>query len=33
MTTLRSAVQEYLAVRRSLGFQLRDPGRLLDAAR
>jgi integrase/recombinase XerD len=29
MTALRSAVQEYLAVRRSLGFQLRDPGRLL----
>ena len=29
MTTLRSAVQQYLAVRRSLGFQLSDAGRLL----
>ena len=29
MTTLRSAVQQYLAMRRSLGFQLSDPGRLL----
>ena len=29
MTTLRSAVQGYLAVRRGLGFQLRDTGRLL----
>ena len=29
MTALRSAVQGYLAVRRSLGFQLRDAGRLL----
>ena len=29
MTTLRSAVQQYLAVRRSLGFHLRDAGRLL----
>jgi hypothetical protein len=29
MSTLRSAVREYLAMRRSLGFQLRDTGRLL----
>lgn len=29
MTTLRSAVQDYLAMRRALGFQLRDAGRLL----
>ncbi len=29
MTTLRSAVQQYLAMRRSLGFQLSDPGRQL----
>ena len=29
MTTLRSAVQQYLAMRRSLGFQLSDAGRLL----
>jgi integrase/recombinase XerD len=29
MTSLRSAVQEYLAVRRGLGFQLRGAGRLL----
>jgi integrase len=29
MTSLRSAVQEYLIVRRSLGFQLHDAGRLL----
>lgn len=29
MTSLRSAVQEYLALRRSLGFALRDTGRLL----
>jgi len=29
MTTLRSALHEYLAVRRSLGFQLRETGRLL----
>jgi integrase/recombinase XerD len=29
MTILRSAVQQYLAMRRGLGFQLRDSGRLL----
>jgi integrase/recombinase XerD len=29
MTSLRSAVQDCLAVRRGLGFQLRDAGRLL----
>lgn len=29
MSTLRSAVQEYLTMRRALGFQLRDTGRLL----
>jgi integrase/recombinase XerD len=29
MTTLQSALQEYLAMRRGLGFQLRDTGRLL----
>jgi integrase/recombinase XerD len=29
MTTLRSAVQDYLALRRALGFHLRDAGRLL----
>jgi integrase/recombinase XerD len=29
MTTLRSAVHEYLAMRRDLGFHLRDAGRLL----
>ncbi len=29
MTTLRSALHEYLALRRSLGFQLRETGRLL----
>jgi len=29
MTILRSAMHEYLTVRRSLGFQLRDTGRLL----
>jgi len=29
MTALRSAVQEYLTVRRGLGYQLRDTGRLL----
>jgi integrase len=31
MTTLRQALQEYLALRRSLGFQLRDAGKGLDA--
>jgi integrase/recombinase XerD len=30
MTDLRSAVNDYLAVRRQLGFQLREAGRLLD---
>lgn len=29
MTTLRVAVQEYLSLRRGLGFQLRDAGRML----
>ena len=29
MTTLRSAVQQYLAMRRNLGFHLREAGRLL----
>ena len=29
MSTLRTAVQEYLTMRLSLGFQLRDTGRLL----
>ena len=29
MTTLRTAVQEYLTLRRGLGFHLRDTGRLL----
>jgi len=30
MTDLRSAMDDYLAVRRQLGFQLREPERLLD---
>jgi len=29
MNTLRQAVQEYLTMRRSLGFKLRDAGKLL----
>ena len=29
MTTLRVAVQEYLSLRRGLGFQLRDAGKML----
>jgi hypothetical protein len=29
MNTLRQAVQEYLSMRRSLGFKLRDAGKLL----
>ena len=29
MTTLREAVQEYLAMRRGLGFKLREAGKLL----
>jgi integrase/recombinase XerD len=31
MNTLRQAVQEYLTLRRSLGFKLRDAGKLLQA--
>jgi integrase/recombinase XerD len=30
MTDLRSAMNDYLTVRRQLGFQLREPERLLD---
>ena len=29
MTDLRAAAHDYLAVRRQLGFQLKDPGRRL----